>query len=196
MHADLGSIRISKVQPTLDLQSMQVVSGPLKEQREKILSRLRELEKAGVGVAPFVKAFSTLEAQVAGSDEASIKNGIERLGASLDDQEKAAKAAKEARAHGTGGGSAPKVVHTGKVVDPTSRWGYGPTPITAEEAVGDPEGVITRKLQELGPTPEKNPLFLKTLDRLTACLTANGHAGEAAKYQQRAAIIRRSGISY
>lgn len=200
IQADLAGIQIARVQPVMNLQSIQVAAGPLQEQRAKLLSRLTDLEKAGVGVGPFVKAFVDLEQQVNSSDEATLQAGIARLNASLDAQEKAAKAAKESRPIKTAsgpdtdpsGGSGSKGPRPKEV---GSRWGYGPTPITAEEAAGAPEMVIARKEKEL-PNAEKNPLFLKTLDRIVTVLTVNGRASEAAPYKQRADRMRMSGVRY
>lgn len=206
IQSDLAGIHIARVQPVVNLQSIQVAAGPLQESRARLLSRLKDLEKAGVGIGPFVKAFVDLEQQVNTSDEATLQAGVARLNASLDAQEKAARAAKESRPIKTAGGhdTGPDAAPTGgsraggpPVKEPGSRWGYGPTPITAEEAAGAPEMVIARKEKELrNPPADLNPLFLKTLDRIVTVLTVNGRASEAVPYKQRADRMRMSGVKY
>jgi hypothetical protein len=195
MQSDMASLRISKVQATTELGS-EVAAGPLKQEREQLLHRLKELEKNGVGIAAFTAAFATVEAQVGAGDEAALKKGVDRLSASLDDAEKSLKAAKEAHPQGATVSlpkSAPRQI-TGRINDPGSRWGYGPTPITADEALMRTDILLARKKIELGPNPYKNPLFLKTLERIASVLNANGFASEGAQFQQRANEMRRAGV--
>jgi hypothetical protein len=187
---ELSSVQIAKVQPAVDLASLQAVPGPLQEQRAKLLARLRDLQKSGVGIAPFMAAFQALEGTVSSGDEAAIAKGVERLSASLDAQEKAAKAAKDLHPVKTAvGGTSGKSTVNAK--DSGGRWGSGRTAITADEALSNPDAVIQRKLTEVG---ERSGDFVRALERVAAVLTENGRAAEAAKYTQRAEALKRSGV--
>jgi hypothetical protein len=185
---ELGGVQLAKVQPVVDMASLQAAPGPLQEQRAKLLSRLRDLQKGGVGIAPFMAAFQALESQVSSGDEAAIAKGVERLTASLDAQEKAAKAAKEARLPKA---AATAVTSTVNAKDSGGRWGSGRTAITADEALTNPEAVVDRKLREVG---ERSAEFVRALERVSAVLTENGRGAEAAKYTQRADALKRAGV--
>lgn len=85
VQGEFRGVQIAKVAPTVDLQKLQVASGAMKEERTQLLNRLKEMEKKGVTVAPFVKAFQALEQQV--GDEAALKASIDKLNKSLDEQQ-------------------------------------------------------------------------------------------------------------
>ena len=187
---ELGGVQIAKTQPAVDMASLQAAPGPLQDQRAKLLARLRELQKGGVGIAPFMAAFQALESQVASGDEAAIAKGVERLNASLDSQEKAAKAAKEARASSSKT-SPSSLTSNVNAKDSGGRWGSGRTAITADEALTNPDYVVERKLKEVG---ERSSDFVRALERVAAVLTENGRGAEAAKYSQRAEALKRAGV--
>lgn len=186
---EVGGVQIAKVQPTVDFASLQAAAGPMQEQRASLLARLRDLKAAGVGIAPFVAAFVTLEGQVGTADQATIEKGIQRLSASLDAQEKAAKAAKDARPTKTASTAPPK--STANAVDKGSRWSGGRTAITTDEALTNPDAVIQRKLGEVG---ERSPDFVRALERVAQVLNDNGRGAEAAKYTQRAEELKAKGV--
>jgi hypothetical protein len=189
IQGDLAGVSIAKVAPaSVDVAAggARAVGGALQAERTRLLERLQALEKAGVGIAPFLKAFKDLEDSVATTDEATLKSAVERLSRSLDDQEKAAKAAKLGPTKGAGGDSKPFV---GEVKDVGSRWGYGPTPITADEVMQNADAVVNRKMHEL-PNAQRNSLFVKSLDRIAAVLAANGKSSDAQRFKKQADQLR------
>jgi hypothetical protein len=75
------------------------------------------------------------------------------------------------------------------VKDVGSRWGYGPTPITADEVMQNADAVVNRKMHEL-PNAQRNSLFVKSLDRIAAVLAANGKSSDAQRFKKQADQLR------
>lgn len=146
------------------------MAGPIQDERQKLLDRINELSKNGVGVTPFLTAFKAIEQQVADhSSVDAIADAVHRLSANVDNQEKAYKdaKAKKATAAGAGGASGePKMPTRTKL----TRWAAGlasigelqPYLITerTEQYINDIEG----KLKAATLTQkEKNEKYARTM---------------------------------
>lgn len=191
IQASLAALPLSKKAPVIELASVKPVKGPLQEEREGLLAQLREMEKKGIGVAPFLKIFVGIEQSVkANGDVKALTESISRLKTSIEDQLKRSASAKDrpktAATTPDPTPSAPtNVVSTGK-----SRWAGGKSPIIPQEVLADPESAANRQQQLYGANANRDPLFANVLEQIAQILSKNGRAGEAAKFQQRAAAVR------
>lgn len=195
VQSTLGSLVVAKQAPTIDVQSLKVVEGPGKAEREKLLARLKELHKEGVGVAPFVQAFLTIEKNAKAGDEANVIESVKRLEANLVDQEKAMALAKQKRQATP---KAPVATNNAAPAGRRSRWAAtGDQPIIENEVLQNPASVISKLANSLGQgfrSPDENPKFLIALDQISSILRQHNRAADAAVYEQRAAAMRSKGI--
>jgi hypothetical protein len=189
----MSQVVVAKQAPALDIQSLKVSAGPAKEAREKLLARLKDLDKKGIGVVPFARAFMGIEQLAAGGDEAKITDAVNHLNDSLDAQEKAYKAAKESRISKSVKPAEPPKAGAA----PASRWAAGDLPIIEGEVLGDPSGVVrsqeTHYVQGF-KRADDNPRFLIVLDQVARILRQNNRAGDATAFETRASAMRARGI--
>lgn len=190
----VGSVLVQKKPAAVDLQVLRTVKGTQQEARDAILAQLRDMDKKGIGVAAFVKAFLSIEQSVKREvDPKYITEMVTRLKASLDDQMKAYSNAKEKKVVTKPAevkAAAPIAPPTGKT---HSRWVTGESPIIPGEVLANPDalvGTYESRLSTGYKRVEDNPAFVLVLDRVSEILTQNNRASDAAKFQQRAAQIR------
>jgi hypothetical protein len=170
------------VTPTVDLQSYKVAEGPGKEGRQSLLDRLKELGKQGVGIGPFVQAFMSVEQTAKAGDENAVTDGVRRLGANLDAQEKAIAAAKEKRSPAKA--SAPVPVPSG---GHSSRWGAtGDQPLTPSEVLSNPNALADRFARDYS---NDQPKLMRVLQQMSQILRANKRDADAAQIDQRISAV-------
>ena len=190
----LGSVIAAKKPATIDIQTLRTVKGDEQEARDSLLLQLKDMDKKGIGIAPFVKAFLVIEQSVKREiDPKYIAEMVTRLKTSMDDQLKAYASAKEKKAI-TKAPEQPKgpPPPTGRV---QSRWVTGESPIVEGEVLANPDQLVSQyegRLSSGYKRVEDNPKFVLVLEQVAQILIKNNRAGEAAKYQQRAAQIRAS----
>lgn len=192
----VGPLQIAIQTPTGEIGAPaipgQLKPGPLQPERAALMLRLTELEKKGIGISPFMRAFQGIEQGVGTQDEGSLKSAIDHLNQSLDDQEKAMKAAKEAKA-----GPVSKAPPTPVAGGHQSRWVLGDQALPEAEILNDPDKIVNRLSVVYGKgyyNAELNPKFLIVLDRVASTLRAHNRAGEAARFEQRANSMRSKGV--
>lgn len=182
LQSALDPIALEKGAGGADAFSYEVVEGILKEERQAMLNRLRELQNKGVGIGPFLKAFiDMVENHVRESDYNGLKNSIASLSGNLDEQEKRAREAKEAK---------PKAAPVAKVPDTgghgrTSRWAPQTTALMDGDILRDPGGVA--RAYALGPNAAA------VYDRIADVLRRNNRADEAGAFQAQAEQARSRG---
>lgn len=179
----LGVFPMSKQAAVVDLQALQASPGPNQKEREELLDRIKGLQTQGIGMAPFLKYFQQIDQMARSGDEAGVKSAVDHLSASLDDQEKASKAAKDAdNKHTAQDSKAPTTV--GHAADVSGRWGpLGNRTVNTDEVMADPEGYLRRNMRTL--PSQKQAALLEYVVRL---LKANGKP-------DLAATLQRSGVN-
>lgn len=182
LQSALDPLTVEKQTGGADAASYEVVEGILKEERQAMLNRLRELQKQGVGIGPFLKAFiDMIENHVREGDYTGLKNAMASLSGNLDEQEKRAREAKEAK---------PKAAPVAKVPDTgghgrTSRWAPQTTALMDGDILRDPGGVA--RAYALGPNAAA------VYDRIADVLRRNNRADEAGAFQAQADQARARG---
>ena len=191
----LGSVTISKVPVTIDIQGMKTFAGPQQAERDALLAQLKDMDKKGIGVTPFVKVFIAIEQAVKRQSSAkTVADMVTRLKSSVDDQLKAYNAAKEAKVKAVKPAAAPVVTAPVTQAGPkSSRWVTGNAPVIEGEVLADPDALLARYEVSMAAGFKKvddNPKFVLLLDQIASILHKNNRAAEAAKFQQRAIDIR------
>lgn len=194
IQSSLAGLTVGRKPPVIDVQSLRTVKGPLQTERDNVLNQLKDMDRKGIGVAPFVKVFVGMEKTVnRNTDTKALWDMLKRLCASIEDQLKAYNAAKEAKSKA----AAPKDPEPqAPVSEPKSsggRWAAGSSPIIPGEVLADPDQVVSRMESEMSrgfAKADDNPRFVLVLEQIASILYKNNRAAQAARYQQRAAEIR------
>ena len=188
IQSPLAALQVAKTVPTIDVQSLQIVKGVHEAERENLLSSLKDMDKKGIGIGPFVKAFMQIEQTLNTEDPAKVLDMVTRLKQSLDDQLKAYNDAKNR--------PKPVAAATGpvtKVAPKGSRWVTGDQPIIEGEVLADPNKLVARFEAQMArgfPRAEDNPKYVLLLDQVAAILQKNNRGAEGVRFQQKAAEIR------
>jgi hypothetical protein len=98
VQSSLESATLTKKTAPVEIGNLTVALGPHREERERLLVQLKELDKLGVGIVPFIRAFLNIEGSLTTLSDAALVDSINKLSSSLAEQEKAFKAAKTAKA--------------------------------------------------------------------------------------------------
>lgn len=181
VQSSLESAIFAKKSAPVEVGNLTVALGPHREERERLLVQLKELDKLGVGIVPFIRAFQSIEANLNTLNDAALVDAIQKLSMSLSDQEKAFKAAKAAKPT--------KTISKGPVAPAkVGRWAAtGQEPVIPGEVLANPDQLVNRFEAKLGG---HDPKFVNVLDQVSDILRKNNRAGEAAKFEQRAAQLR------
>jgi hypothetical protein len=188
IQSPLAGLQVAKTVPSIDVQSLQISKGPHEAEREGVLVALKDMDKKGIGIGPFVKAFMQIEQTLNSEDPAKVLDMVTRLKRSLDDQLKAYTDAK----------NRPKPVAAAPVASTKagpkgSRWVTGDQPIIEGEVLADPNKLVARFEAQMArgfPRVEDNPKYVLLLDQVAAILQKNNRGSEGARFQQKAAEIR------
>jgi hypothetical protein len=187
----------------VDLETVQIQDGPFKEERQKLLNRLKELTKAGVGFG--VQATDNLmeiEAKVTSDSEAALQQKITKLSDLIGKFEENLKGAKEHKSVGAVKPAAP-VATSGPAPLPSVPIPEGNPEALRKMILADPDGyvnamardyvhldIITGKPVGKYKTADEQPNFRRNLQFAIDTLTAANRAPEAVKYQKRLDAIR------
>ena len=194
IQTSLSGLQIARRAPVFDLQTLQTAKGVWQKERDALLAELKDMDKKGIGIAPFVKIFLGIEQQVKrNSDSKTIAESIERLRSSADNQLKAYSMAKDKPKATKTPDPTPAVSST--VPTSHNRWVAGKNPIIESEVLADPNQVVSKHEADLAKgfkSANENPRFVLVLEQVAAILYKNNRAAEAAKYQNRAAEIRKT----
>jgi hypothetical protein len=195
----LTPIQIATQAIPLDVQSLTAIDGDEKAGRDGILASIKILDKQGVGVTPFVKAFFEIEQQAsAGDNNPQLKPSIDRLAKALDEQVARSKNAKDfkpvgdAKASTDSAGSAaiPGAAYK-NVKTKTSRYAGGQV-MTDGEILTDYNQALKVQEQALGGgvQAEQNPRFGMAIKDAAEVLSGNNRPDDAKKLMARFEELR------
>lgn len=199
--AALASMPIVKRQAKVTAESLEVADGVLKKQRSELLASIQELEKMGVGVAPFIAAFTRLETQVGEGDEATLKKSIDSLSENIKKQKESYESAKNAKPVKDGeeeSDEGPRTAHTGPMKTPKSkgrmsRWAFGFFPLPVSNILADPSGYMKDRKKEFegkkGQVADNTEEYYFANLWFSAVLKENNRADEAGKFDREAARV-------
>lgn len=190
------SARLSGVE-NIDVQSLDVLPGPAREDRAKLLARMQALSKLGVGIDPFLDSFLRIEESAKNGED--VTEAVTTLGAKLDEQEKLHKSAQEFVPLKKGGtkAAAPAPTPAAKSSLPSSAW-------DPDSSTAAPPDIARNILQDHltwmnyyekrwyrnGHTPEDFPNYVKLLDLFGRTLRGANRIPEAEIYENKAKEIR------
>lgn len=187
------SSRLSSVE-SIDVQTLDVLPGPAREDRIKLLTRMQALGKLGVGMDPFLDSFLRIEESAKNGEE--VTEAVTKLSAQLDEQEKLHKSAQEFVPIKKGGTKAPTPAPT-KSSLPSSAW-------DPDSSTAAPPDIARNILQDHltwmsyyekrwhrdGHSPEDYPNYVKLLDLFGRTLRGANRIPEAEIYENKAKEIR------
>jgi hypothetical protein len=175
------------------VQSISVVPGFALDERQKVLERMKGLDKLGVGMTPFLDAFLAIEEDAKNGEDNKITEGVANLNSLLDEQERAHKSAQEfvPEPLKTGAGAPKPTVSSASAFDRDSNSAYPPE--IARNVLADPQSWIAyyrKRWYRKGHTPEDFPNYVHLLDFFGQTLRAAERIPEAEVYENQAAAIR------
>lgn len=190
IQSPLSQIALQRKPVTVDLQTVTAARGPQQDARESLLTQLKEMDKKGIGVAPFVKAFFQIEQAVKReADAAAIATMVTRLKTSVDDQLKAYASAKDKPKVAAQPASVPAPVATAPPKGKRSnRWAVGNEPIIEGEVLADPDELVERFSQDMTKgflRAEDNPKYVKLLEQVVTILQKNNRTADASRFQAK-----------
>ncbi|MBS1953331.1 MAG: hypothetical protein JST89_04040 [Cyanobacteria bacterium SZAS-4] len=188
------SSRLSNVE-SIDVQTLDVLPGPAREDRAKLLARMQALSKLGVGIDPFLDSFLRLEESAKNGEE--VTEAVTKLSAQLDEQEKLHKSAQEFVPTKKGGAAKPPAPTATKSSLPSSAW-------DPDSSTAAPPDIVRNILQDHltwmayyekrwhrnGHSPEDFPNYVKLLDLFGRTLRGANRISEAEIYELKAKEIR------
>ncbi|MBU6453570.1 MAG: hypothetical protein KGS72_17455 [Cyanobacteria bacterium REEB67] len=207
LKAEPAAVQNSKI----DIQKIELVDGPLKEERQKLLDRLKALNSAGVGYGTKpLDDFLDIEAKVGTDPEATTQDKISKLSELVGKFEENLKGAKEHKAvaipkavSGDGRASAGSASPAAAASSAEASGSIGNTEIAKAQVLANPDQFITNMAAGLvkhnaitgAPigrfkTAEDHPNFQRNLQFVIDTLKANNRGAEAAKFQDRLDAIR------
>ncbi|MBI2810422.1 MAG: hypothetical protein HYX67_06300 [Candidatus Melainabacteria bacterium] len=185
--------RLSSME-SIDVQTLDVLPGPAREDRSKLLTRMQALGKLGVGMDPFLDSFLRIEESAKNGEE--VTEAVTKLSAQLDEQEKLHKSAQEFVPIKKGGTKAATPAPT-KSSLPSSAW-------DPDSSTAAPPDIVRNILQDHlswmsyyekrwhhdGHSPEDYPNYVKLLDLFGRTLRGANRIPEAEIYENKAKEIR------
>jgi hypothetical protein len=187
----LNGVGLAKVVAPLDIQQMRARSGPFQQERQLLIDRIKQLDKKGIGMTPFVKAFLALEQSAAANDELALKTTITNLSDSLDNQDKAYKAAKEAKfskgdpgGEPSGGGKGNFTSRTIDFVLEDHTWSRT---YPSGTVAANPDGILAEVVARYGSQDkaERSKPFNAFVRDVMRVLNEDGNAGAANRIAQK-----------
>jgi len=180
----------------LDLDTFEIKAGPLKDERQKLLDRLKELSKAGVGVGTTTTdALLELETKAGSESEAALQEKIAKLSELIAKFEENLKGAKEHKATGAAPKPAETVTGANSLAPAVP---VGNIDVLKKMVLADPDGYvnsmaakiiivspITHQVVGKYKTADEHPNFRRNLQFAIDTLKGAGRGAEAEKYQKR-----------
>ncbi len=180
--------------------------GPLLEQRREVLEKIAGLEAKGVGIAPFVQVFQTIDDRVDNTSEAVLAQEIKRLSDGLAEQEKRYESAKtftpnkdkdkeeekEQPAPDTtarSGGPHKRTASRSGV----TRWALEYFPLLEDQIIRDPGNYLRdckkRFEEQIKKKAEQDPRYPVALLWFAEVLKSNDRPDEARQYEDQARVL-------
>lgn len=197
--AAFGSLQLNAGIAKLSARDVEPSDGMLLEERTALLAKIQGLEDKGVGVAPFVQAFQGIDARVGQVEQEALKKEIDRLSATIAEQErryedaKAHKISKDSTETESKGERNVSDVKEPKARGNISRYALGYFPMLAGYIVRDPEKYLVdckKKFEEhTKKKSEDDPRFPLALMWFAEVLKYNNFPEDAKKYEMDARIL-------
>ncbi len=191
IQTSLAALPLTKKAPVIELASIKTLKGPLQAERDALLDKLHEMEKNGIGVAPFLKIFVGIEQSVkSNADVKALTDSINRLKSSIEDQLKRSASAKDRPKAVTKTPDPVPASTSGKAVGAGNRWlKAGVAPLIPDEVVAGPDAVAAR-IEASYPAGERDPRYVGVLQQIAEILAKNNKSADAARFQQKAAELK------
>jgi hypothetical protein len=191
----LNPIQLQTVASKVDVQSLSTIEGDEQENRNKILASIKNLDRQGVGVGPFLGQFYAIEKMAQTDNNANLSPAVSRLLTALSEQEARSKSAKDFKP--VSNAAPPKKEE--KVEAPpedsavsgkktkTSRWAGGTSAMTDGEILNDPDKAIETQANTMGgiQKAEQNQNFAKVIYHAYEVLSANNRTADAQRIMKR-----------
>jgi len=84
----LSALTVSDKAADVSVQSVKVVDGPMKDQRQKILADIQKLEKTGTDVKLLTQSFVSIEKLATPGNEAQLADALTKLNKAVEDAQK------------------------------------------------------------------------------------------------------------
>lgn len=177
----LYKVEIAATTAKIDIQSLTASEGPLKEERDGILTKLKNLDKQGVGVGPFVTQYLEIARSLNTASDDQLIEAVGRLDKALTEQEartKGAKAPRPSTGATTPTASAPPLAPN------RNRWSDHQAVLDREEVLQDPSAFLTKRYGIFGgqAKAEANKDFLSSLSFMYTALMDAKRTSEANTY--------------
>lgn len=171
-----------------ELVRIRALPGIVHDDRKKLLERIKELAKLGVGVKPFLAIFFELEDTAARGDEDAARKMMDRLSASLADQESRQQNAKNFKPKGDGTKTTSQSTSTDSKkteVDVGDASGME-TPSMKAKILANPKGSVDywrMRYRKGSHGPHDFPNFARLLKTVVKVLNENNRSSEATAFQ-------------
>ncbi|MBX9667568.1 MAG: hypothetical protein K2X93_08125 [Candidatus Obscuribacterales bacterium] len=205
MEVAFGPLQLTSGVAKIAAKDIDPAQGVLLEQRREVLEKIAGLEAKGVGVAPFIQVYQTIEDQVGTANETALAQDLNRLKNGLEEQEKRYESAKTftptkdkedeqpppetaATTH-SGGGHHKKVASRSGV----TRWALEYFPLLEDQIVRDPVNYLRdckkRFEDQIKKKAEQDARYPVALMWFAEVLKSNNRADEARQYEDQARIL-------
>lgn len=176
--------------------------GPLLEQRREVLEKIAGLEAKGVGIAPFIQVFQTIEDRIENTSEAVLTQEIKRLSDGLVEQEKRYESAKTftptkdkeeeppaQEAVAVRSGPHKRTNSRGGI----TRWALEYFPLLEDQIIRDPSNYLKdckkRFEDQIKKRAEQDARYPVALLWFAEVLKTNNRADEARQYEDQARAL-------
>ncbi|MDZ4837739.1 MAG: hypothetical protein SGJ27_28470 [Candidatus Melainabacteria bacterium] len=201
MLAALSSLSFTEGVSKVGARDIVPVDGNLLAERKSLLERIKGLEDKGVGVAPFVQAFQSIDSKVATATEAVLAADIKRLNDTVSEQEKRYANAKTQKpvkdktddpAPSTSSTQVGDIV-TPKPKPPISQWALNYFPMPVSSILHNPTqylGTIKERFErESKAKAEGDIRWAHALFWFSEVLKANNRADEGKRFEDQARAV-------
>ncbi|MBU6451400.1 MAG: hypothetical protein KGS72_06460 [Cyanobacteria bacterium REEB67] len=195
----LSNIQMASVTSKVDVQSLTAIDGDEQENRNKILTMIKNLDKQGVGVTPFLIQFYAIEKLAQTDNNPQLRPAVTGLLSALTEQESRSKNAKDFKPVGNAAPKKEAVEETaneenlssGKKTR-TSRWAGGTSAMTDGEILKDPDKAIETQANTMGGVQkaEQNQKFALCILHASEVLSANNRTADAQRIMKRYADLK------
>lgn len=175
--------------------------GALQTERKALLERIKGLEDKGVGVAPFIQAFQSIDSKVSQVAETALAADIKRLNETITEQEKryadakTHKPVKDGKGEDTSSGPSTVVgeIVTPKPKPPISQWALNYFPMPVSSILHNPSQYLAtckeRFEKETHAKAETDIRWAHALFWFSEVLKANSRVDEGKRFEDQARAV-------
>lgn len=180
----------------LDIKRLRLLPGPLEDERNDTLARLRELASAGVGMEPFLDALFAIEDRVAEGKIDQAQELLTTLNKNIDGQEESSRIARDYKPSKDekSGDASSKPGSKEKAMTEVGDDGTMDNPEIRKKILANPKLAYNywrTRYTRKDHGPEDFPNYLKLLKVFVSTLIQANRASEASPYQSEVEAIRK-----